>query len=111
MANSFDFNKLKPKTMTVTLSDKEKTTLLVMTPSKGLRDDLVNLYENIENTTDNEELEEALYDVASRVMSRNKQGKYVSPVTLKELYPEPEYIMAFLNAYVDFIGSITQGKN
>ena len=111
MANSYDFNKLKPKTMTVTLSDKEKTTLMVMTPSKGLRDDLVSLYENIENTTDNEELEEALYDVASRVMSRNKQGKYVSPVTLKELYPEPEYIMAFLNAYVDFIGSITQGKN
>lgn len=110
MAKSFDFNKIKPKTMTVTLTDEAKTTLAVMTPDKRLRDDLVSLYEGVDEA-DEDEVNEALYDLSARVMSRNKQGIEISADQLKELFPDHTYIMAFLNAYVDFIGEITNSKN
>jgi hypothetical protein len=110
MAKSFDFNKIKPKTMTVTLSDEAKTVLAVMTPDKKLRDDLVSLYEGVDEG-DDDEIIEALYDLSARVMSRNKQGIDISADQLKEMYPDHTYVMAFLNAYVDFIGELTNSKN
>lgn len=110
MAKSFDFNKIKPKTMNVTLSDENKTVISVMTPDKKLRDDLVALYENVDET-DEDEINEALYDVSARVMSRNKQGVKIDAIQLKKLYPDHTYIMAFLNAYVDFVGELTESKN
>lgn len=110
MAKAFDFNKVKPKTMTVTLSDKEKTTLLVMTPNKALKDELVSLYENI-NDSDEDEISEALYDVSAKIMSRNKQGIVITVEKLKELYEDVETIMAFLEAYSGFVGELTNSKN
>lgn len=110
MAKAFDFNKVKPKTMTVTLSDEAKTTLLVMTPNKGLKDELVSLYENI-NDSDEDEISEALYDVSAKIMSRNKQGIVITVEKLKELYEDVETIMAFLEAYSAFVGELTTSKN
>lgn len=110
MAKTFDFNKVKPKTMTVTLSDEKKTTLLVMTPDKKLRDQLVALYENIEDA-DEDEVQEALYDLTAKVMSRNKQGIEITAEKLKELYEDVDYLMAFLDAYSEFVGELTNSKN
>lgn len=110
MAKTFDFNKVKPKTMTVTLSDEEKTTLLVTTPNKALMDELVAVYDNT-NDSDEDEISEALYDVSAKIMSRNKQGIVITTEKLKELYEDVETIMAFLEAYSEFIGELTNSKN
>lgn len=110
MAKSFDFNKIKPKTMNVTLSDENKTVISVMTPDKKLRDDLVTLFENVDEF-DEDEIDEGLYDLSARVMSRNKQGIKITSEQLKELYPDQEYVIAFLNAYIDFISEFTNSKN
>ena len=72
MAKSFDFNKIKPKTMNVTLSDEKKTTLVVMTPDKKLKEELENLKNEIENADEDETLD-ILYDLTARLMSRNKR--------------------------------------
>ena len=111
MAKSFDFNKVKPKTMSVTLSDEKKTTLLVMTPDKRLKDELSSLYENIEDTDDEDEINEALYELTAKVMSRNKQGIEITPEKLTKLYPDISYIMAFLDAYIEFIDEAVNSKN
>lgn len=110
MAKSFDFNKIKPKTMAVTLSDEEKTNLSVMTPDKRLRDELVSLYEDI-NDGDEDEVNEALYELTAKVMSRNVQGITITSEKLRKLYPDANYVMAFLNAYVEFIDEMTNSKN
>lgn len=110
MAKSFDFNKVKPKTMSVTLTDEKKTTLLVMTPDKRLKDELSSLYEDIEDA-DEEDVEEALYELTAKVMSRNKQGIEITSEKLKKLYPDSSYVMAFLDAYVEFIDEIANSKN
>ena len=110
MAKTFDFNKVKPKTMTVTLSDEEKTTLLVTTPNKALMDELVAVYDNT-NDSDEDEISEALYDVSAKIMSRNKQGIVITSEKLTELYEDVETIIAFLEAYSEFIGELTNSKN
>ena len=110
MANNFDFNKFKPKTMTVTLTDEKKTTLFVNTPDKKLRDNLTAVTENVADM-DEDDLEEALYEVTARVMSRNKQGIEITPERLKELYPDVRYVTAFLEAYIEFVNEIASEKN
>lgn len=110
MAKSFDFNKIKPKTMLVTLSDEAKTTLTILTPDKRLRDDLVGLYDNT-NGADDDEVNEALYELTARIMSRNKHEIEITSDQLKELYPDLSYIIAFINAYIEFINEATNSKN
>lgn len=111
MARSFDFNKIKPKTMSVTLSDEKKTTLLVMTPDKRLKDELSSTYENIADTDDEDDISEALYELTAKVMSRNKQGVEITPEKLREMYPNEDHIIAFLNAYTEFIDEVINSKN
>ena len=113
MAKSFDFNKIRQKTMNVTLSDKEKTTLVLITPDKKLATELETLKDMVEeiDTEDIEEVENYLYELTSKVMSRNKNGIEITVETLKELYSDISYIMAFLEAYIEFINEVTSSKN
>lgn len=110
MAKSFDFNKVKPKTMTVTLSDEEKTTLVIMTPNKKLKDELSYFHENIADADDDEAIE-ALYEVTAKVMSRNTQNIEITSEKLKELFPDENYIVEFLEAYGEFVSELTNSKN
>ena len=110
MAKTFDFNKLKPRTMTVTLSDEEKTTLVIMTPNKKLKDELSYFNDNIADADEDEALE-ALYEVTAKVMSRNSQNIEITSAKLKELYPDENYIVAFLEAYGEFVSELTNSKN
>ena len=110
MAKSFDFNKIKPKTMNVTLSDEKKTTLVVMTPDKKLKEELENLKNEIENADEDETLD-ILYDLTARLMSRNKNGIVITIETLKELYEDESYILAFLEAYSEFVNELVNSKN
>jgi hypothetical protein len=102
MAKSFDFNKVRPKTMNVTLSDKEKTTLILLTPNKRLMDEVEAFRDGFADAEE-EEVTDALYELTAKLMSRNKQGIEITSDLLKELYPEEDYILAFLGAYNEFI--------
>lgn len=106
MAKTFDFNKLKEKTLKVVLTDPENTTLVLKTPNKKLFEYLKRVQDDIKNVEEHkdcEELFDSLYDVTAKIMSHNKEGIEITPEKLKELYDEIEYIYAFLEAYTDFI--------
>ena len=103
MAKTFDFNKLKEKTLKVVLSDPENTTLTLKTPNKKLFEYLKNVQDDFENVEESEELVDSLYDATAKIMSNNKEGIEITPEKLKELYDEIDYIYAFLEAYTDFI--------
>ena len=110
MAKSFDFNKIRPKTLNVTLSDDEKTTLVVMTPDKRLKDELENLKSDVENA-DEEETLDILYELTAKIMSRNKNGIVITAEKLKELYEDVNYIVVFLEAYSEFVNELANSKN
>lgn len=110
MAKSFDFNKLKARTMNVTLSDEEKTTLVITTPDKALRDELVSIKDSFEDAEDDEVLE-AIYELTAKVMSRNKNGIVITAEKLKELYDDVTLILSFLEAYTEFVNELSSSKN
>lgn len=110
MANTFDFNKVKLKTMNVTLSDEKKTTLIITTPDKKLMDELKS-FKNLTQNLDETDVLDSLYELAAKIMSRNKTGVKVSAEMLKELYDDMGYLIAFLNAYTDFVKDLIGSKN
>ena len=110
MAKTFDFNKFKPKTMIVTLFDEKKTVLAITTPNKKLKDELTYLNDMIADADEDEALD-TLYEVASKVMSRNTQNIKFTSEQLKEWYPDENYMVAFLEAYGEFVSELTNVKN
>lgn len=110
MAKSFDFNKLKPKTMIVTLSDEEKTKLIVKTPTKALQEELTEIKDALSDDADDDEALEALYEVVSKIMSNNTNNIKISVDKLKDLYDDSDYLLAFLQVYYDFVNEFIDTK-
>ena len=113
MAKALKFNNVKKTYLTVTLADKDNTTLLIGTPTKAIMDDLVALQDSLEGISDEEasiEATEELYGACAKLMSRNKGGIKISKEYLEEVF-DFEDIIIFFNAYMDFIAEVTGGKN
>jgi hypothetical protein len=110
MANSFNFNTVKPKTMTVTLSDEKKTVLIVKTPDKKLMNELVSLNKLVADMDDVNAID-AIYDLASKVLSRNVNGIKITTKKLNDLYDDVSYITAFLVSYTNFVKALSNEKN
>ena len=111
MAKTFDFNKVKEKTLKVVLSDEANTTLILKTPTKALYESLKDLHEELKVVEDSEELEDGLYEITAKIMSNNKEKIEITPDQLKELYDDIEYINAFLEAYTEFIADYHKVAN
>lgn len=113
MAKPLNFNNVKKKYLTVTLADEKKTTLMIGTPTKAIMDDLLLLQSSLETINEDETNVEAtddLYLACAKVMSRNKGGIKVTKEFLENLF-DFEDIMIFFEAYMDFIGEVTDVKN
>lgn len=110
MTKPLNFNMVKKKYLTVTLTDEKKTTLMIGTPTKAIMDNIMLLQESFEEIeADNAELD-SLYEVCSKIMSRNKGGIAVTKEFLETIF-DFEDIMIFFNAYMDFIDEVMGEKN
>ena len=95
------------------MADEKKTTLMIGTPTKAIMDDLLLLQSSLETINEDETNAEAtddLYLACAKVMSRNKGGIKVTKEFLENLF-DFEDIMIFFEAYMDFIGEVTDVKN
>ena len=113
MGKVLDFNKLKKRYLTVTLADKERTTIMIGTPTKKTVDELLALKYNLEELKDdygNEESTDELYKACAKIMSNNKGGIEISKEKLEDTF-DFEDIMVFFNAYMEFVKEITNAKN
>ena len=113
MAKPLDFNKLKKRYLNVTLADERQTTIMIGTPTKAVMDDLLAMrstLDDVEGDNVDPEIMDDLYNVCAKVMSRNKGGVTITADHLAECL-DFEDIMIFFNAYMDFIGEISDEKN
>lgn len=113
MAKPLNFNNMKKRYLTVTLTDEKKTTLMIGTPTKAIMDDLVLLQSSLEALNENEANTEAtddLYRACAKVMSRNKADVKISKEHLEEIF-DFEDIVIFFTAYMDFVTEVTGEKN
>lgn len=108
MSKTLNFQNTKKQYLNVTLTDN--TTLMIGTPTKAIMDKLISLQDRLTSTDTDAEVMEDLYEVCAKAMSHNKGGINVTMEYLEELL-DFEDILIFFNAYVEFIGGLTDSKN
>lgn len=110
MAQVLDFNKVKKNYLTITLNDEKQTKLMIMTPTKKLLTDLMEMLPDSNGELPSEEDLSSLYELSARLMSRNKTAKRITAEELEELL-DFEDLITFFNAYTDFITATANEKN
>lgn len=104
---ALNYQKLKKSYLAVTLIDG--TEILIGTPTKKVYDDLKSMSDLIDDN-DNVEAMDELYRVTASVMSRNKEGVKIDKEHLEEIM-DIEDIIILYNAYMEFIGELSNQKN
>lgn len=114
MAKVLDLNTVERPTLELTLQDKEKTTILVSTPSEALVRELEEVAAEMDALyrRGDKESVDAIYDLAARLISCNRQGLQVTADELRTKYKMSlESAVIFYNAYLEFINELTNEKN
>lgn len=109
MVHSLDFNTLKKQYMTVKLADEKKTVLLLTPPTKGIFDEFIAL-KNIMESDENDQSLDEMYSVCAKILSQNKGGIKVTKDKIAKLL-DFEDILVFIQAYTEYIESVTNSKN
>lgn len=108
---SLDLRKHRKSYLKLTLPDEEETKLSVMQPTKELFGKMTDMSANIGTMTgsDYTALDE-VYEVCAELISRNKEGVYMTRAQLEELL-DFEDIVVLLRTYSEFVASIMSEKN
>lgn len=104
---ALNYQKLKKSYLAVTLIDGKE--ILIGTPTKRVYDDLKSMSDLIDDN-DNVEAMDELYRVTASVMSRNKKGVKIDKEYLENIM-DIEDIIILYNAYMEFIGELSNQKN
>ena len=114
MSKPLNFNNVKKRYLTVTLADKNQTTIMISAPTKRVLSAIIRLQDTmtkIEETNDiSEETLDELYSLTAEIMSHNKGGIKIEEELLEEIFDFDD-IMTFFDVYMDFINEETAGKN
>lgn len=114
MANALVFNRHRPPVLPVELMDDQQTVINVTPPTVDLQEELrarlVDL--NALLNGDDDEKREALFDLAARLMSCNRNMRKITPEQLRKTYRvDEEDLVVFFNAYAEFLTGIEHAKN
>lgn len=110
---ALDFNNIKKASLEIILNDDKQTKLHLHTPSKKLLTELVELSKGLNDITeDNFNIEdvEQIYNLCSKVISRNRENISISCEKLENIF-DMEDIVIFLQAYIEFTTSVQDSKN
>lgn len=114
MARVLDLNTTERPTLELTLQDKDRTTVLVSTPTEALVQELNQLAPEMTTVLQSGSAESmtAMYDLAARLISCNRNGIQITAEELRGKYRMGlESALIFFSAYMDFIEEITKAKN
>ena len=114
MANTLVFNRHRPPILPVEMMDEQNTVINVMPPTVELQEELrARLTDlNVLMNGDDEEKREALFDLAARLMSCNRNMRKITPEQLRKTYRvDEEDLVVFYNAYAEFLTEIENAKN
>lgn len=109
MANlSFDFNKVKRSSMTVTLKDNRK--LIVKMPMKKTFEKLSALQEMDTDSMTAEDAMDTLGGLCAEILSHNMTGERVTTKEITDDY-DTEEMEALIDAYMEFAGGVKNNPN
>ena len=112
--NTFNFNRHRPPIWAVEMPDKDGTILHIVPPTVDLQEELRASSRDFMSLLDggDEDKRAALYDLAARLMSCNRDLLKITPDSLRKTYGiDAEDLVEFFHGYVDFIKGIENAKN
>lgn len=114
MSKKLDFNAWNVPVLELTMMDDTRTVLHVTSSSEKMMEELnevVPHLTDIQKTPDADSIR-AVYDLAARLMSYNRQGVTVTVDDLRGKYKmNLEYLILFFNVYIEYIQEISNAKN
>ena len=114
MAKNLDFNTVQRPTLLLTMLDDEHTQIRVSTPNEALVTELAEVAPKLEALveTNGKDAIDAIYDLAARLISCNRDRLAVTGEELRIKYQlDLESMIVFFDVYVEFINEITNAKN
>lgn len=109
-----NFNSVQRPSLVLTMKDEEQTVLHVAVPKESLVEELQQMARELSTVVKTGDADgmRAVYDLAARLMSCNRDLIKVTADDLKSKYDlDFEDIVLFFRAYIDFIAEITSAKN
>ena len=112
--STVNFNRHRPPVLEVPLFDKDKTVLQVTPPTVDLQEELRatagDFYALLDGGED--EKREAIWDLAARLMSCNRNWLKITPEDLRKKYKLVEDdLVVFFQDYADFVRNLENAKN
>lgn len=114
MANTLFFDKYRPPILPVQLLDVNNTVLHIIPPTVDLQEELRSRMADLNALLAGgaDEQRAALYDLAARLMSCNRNMRKVTPEQLQTTYNIDEAdLIIFYQAYSDFLRELESAKN
>ena len=112
--NTVNFNRHRPPILNVPLFDKDETVLHVTLPTVDLQEELRAYSGNFNALLGggDDEVRNALWDLAARLMSCNRNWRQLTPEQLRKNYNlDEEDLVVFFHQYADFVKGIENAKN
>ena len=112
--STVNFSRHRPPILEVPLFDKDETVLHVTPPTVDLQEELRATAGEMSALLDggNDEQREAMWDLAARLMSCNRNWRKITPADLRKKYKlVEEDLVTFFTAYVEFLTGIEKAKN
>lgn len=112
--SAVNFNKYRPPVLEVVLSDANETVLQVTPPTVDLQDELRARKSDLKFLLNggDDDIRVALYDLAARLMSCNRNMRKIVPEDLRKKYNLVEAdLIVFFDAYADFLTGLENAKN
>ena len=109
---SLNFNKINKKKFTITLNDENNTTLILLNPTKRIMDNLLELYTNSNEISDQNESEQIdlIYQTCAEILSRNINKVKISKEMLEDIF-DIEDINILMEEYFKFVNNQISEKN
>ena len=114
MANTMNFDRHRPPILRVPLREDGSLVLHVTPPTVELQEELRAKQSDLHAllNRDDDEMRAALYDLAARLMSCNRNMLKLTAEDLRKTYHiDVEDLVEFFYGYVDFIKGIENAKN
>lgn len=112
--STVNFNRHRPPILNVEMLDDDKTVLHVTPPTVALQEELRASIADFTALLNggNDEKRAALYDLAARLMSCNRNMRTISAEQLRTVYRlDEEDLVVFFEAYAGYLNGIENAKN
>ena len=108
------FNRHRPPVLPVELPDEKGTLIKITPPTVDLQEELRDYADELNTLLDGDDISQraAIYDLAARLMSCNRNMRTITAEQLRTVYNmDEDDLVVFFHVYVNFLQELENAKN